>query len=414
MDPTRCFGHYEAQAKCQGRLPGLTRIRGNSRGQVIDNDVLMDRTNDAIRSVAQRDGAGVVVPEFRHIADCLRWDFETMKIAGKQSFASVLDGSDVRNESDPNATNVQAGTLVHDREQVASPSGEMERPPDNRLELSGATVCTENTPAPPPRREPTLRGRFAMFVMAVRIAVAGARRRTIWQQHRAERSRAQDALIDRAHAMALLVDREFTGAKHVLDVLAGAQTLRRGDLPGFWVEMQAAAAATGAPVINLIGPDKYILLSTKWQPGQHRQVMARRPATSKLASGNPSSATFTTAPPLTPPAVAVVVPVPASGEVADGPYALGLVMPGEQLTASLPEQRLPPGAVATVMDRDKVVVTRTLRARGDGRSADRQGACRHHDRRRRHGARQLPLARRRRGCCRLCPRAGDRVRVKIS
>src|SRR4051812_38479212 len=84
---------------------------------------------------------------------------------------------------------------------------------------------------PDPRGGPTLLGRITRLVLAIAVPLLALATGALWQQHRAE-----EALVARAHAMALLLDRDFAGAERVLRTLAGSSALARGDLPAFHAE----------------------------------------------------------------------------------------------------------------------------------------------------------------------------------
>ncbi|MBK1660474.1 hypothetical protein, partial [Paracraurococcus ruber] len=116
----------------------------------------------------------------------------------------------------------------------------------------------------------TLRTRVTGLVLVIALPLLALAAGAVWQQHRAERARAEEALVGRAHALALLLDREFAAAEQALLALSGSAALARGDLPGFWAEMGAAAAAIGARAINLVGPGGGVGLSTAWPPEDAR------------------------------------------------------------------------------------------------------------------------------------------------
>ena len=94
------------------------------------------------------------------------------------------------------------------------------------------------------------------------LLVGGA----LWQQQQAERRQAEAGLLARAHATALLLDRELLGAERMLRALAASPTLARGDLPGFWAEMRVAGQVYGALDVNLIDAGGVIRLGTSWPP----------------------------------------------------------------------------------------------------------------------------------------------------
>ncbi|MDO9709697.1 PAS domain S-box protein [Paracraurococcus lichenis] len=215
------------------------------------------------------------------------------------------------------------------------------------------------------RPVPTLRHRLLLFALAVALPLLALAGGAVWQQNRAERLRAEEALVARAHAMALLLDGEFAAAERVLRALAGSPALARGDLPTFWAEMRATSAAFGARAVNLIGPDTQILLSTSWRPGERLGVLPTGPAAEVLATGRSVVGNLFVSPSVGEWSVAVAVPLEAPLAPGGAParHALGLVLPRERLLSTLTEQRLPPGAVASALDRQLTIVARTARDR---------------------------------------------------
>lgn len=212
---------------------------------------------------------------------------------------------------------------------------------------------------------PTLRRRVVVFALSVTLPLLLLAGGAVWQQNRAERLRAEEGLVARAHAMALLLDREFAGAERLLRALGGSPALARGDLPTFWSEMRSSSAAFGARAINLIGPDGLIRLSTSWLPGERSGAASTGPAVEALATSRTVVGNLYISPSVGEWAVAVAVPIlvpdVTSGETAR--HVLGLVLPRERLLSTLTDQRLLPDAVATAIDREFTIVARTSRDR---------------------------------------------------
>ncbi|WP_380069626.1 PAS domain-containing protein [Dankookia sp. GCM10030260] len=187
---------------------------------------------------------------------------------------------------------------------------------------------------------------------------------TAWGLHRAERERAEAALVALAHGTALLVDREFAAAERVLTTLATSGALARRDLPAFEAEMRTVAAASGAQAINLIAPDRRVVRSTRLPVGPDAApVFATGPALQALATGRTVIGNLFVAPLGHAGAVGIAVPVLVPGSEAGTPpaFVLGFLLQRQRLLATLTEQRLPLGAVAVVLDREHTIVARTRR-----------------------------------------------------
>ncbi|WP_140885015.1 PAS domain-containing protein [Muricoccus nepalensis] len=216
-----------------------------------------------------------------------------------------------------------------------------------------------------PRRSPTLRRRVLVFALGAALPLLVLAGGAVWQQNRAERLRAEEGLVARAHAMALLLDREFAGAERLLAALAGSPSLARGDLPTFWSEMRSAGLAYGARAVNLIGPDGRIRLSTSWLPGERPDVLSIGPAAEALATGRSVVGNLFVSPSVGEWSVGVAVPIMAPGPAGAPPirHVLGLIVPRERLLSTLTDQRMPPGAVAAALDRQLTIVARTARDR---------------------------------------------------
>ncbi|WP_090561792.1 PAS domain-containing protein [Belnapia rosea] len=209
----------------------------------------------------------------------------------------------------------------------------------------------------------TLRARVVLLVLAVAtplLALAGV---VAWDQHKVERERADASVVALAHGTALLVDREFAAAERVLRTLAASGALARRDLDAFEAEMRTVAEAAGAQAINLIGPDGRVVRSTRLPAGQGAPVLATGPARKALATGRTAIGNLFIAPLDHAGAIGIAVPVltPADQTGAPPAYVLGFLLRRERLLATLTEQRLPPGAVASVLDREHTIVARTRR-----------------------------------------------------
>ena len=90
------------------------------------------------------------------------------------------------------------------------------------------------------RRRTPLSHRLAILIGAVALPLICLALVTIWFQYRQERARAEHQLVEHAQTIAQLVDREFTHAETVAQVLAASPSLKRGDLDEFDAELRSA------------------------------------------------------------------------------------------------------------------------------------------------------------------------------
>ncbi|WP_431268696.1 PAS domain S-box protein [Dankookia sp. P2] len=162
--------------------------------------------------------------------------------------------------------------------------------------------------------------------------------------------------------MALLLDNKFTDARQLLQALSGSRALARGDLEGFLLELHAVAEAGDAEAVSLAAPDGQVLLSTLWpSPTPPKKVIGTRHALDALASGRWSISNLFLSPTTKRHAISVVFPFDLDAPGLTGRHLVAFILKRDHLLTALVDQRLPPGSVASILDRDKVMVARTLR-----------------------------------------------------
>ncbi|TCZ61379.1 sensor histidine kinase [Roseicella aquatilis] len=208
----------------------------------------------------------------------------------------------------------------------------------------------------------TLRGRLLLLVAAVALPLLLLAALAVWRAYDGERARIGDSMTSQARAMAYSLDREFDRAEALLHLLATAPALRQGDLRSFEEEMRGLSAMQfDGEHMSLSGPDGTQRLNTIWPPGTRRAgAPASEAARRTLATGHTSISDLYPGMASGQPTVAVVVPVPGP-EGRPAAYALNATLPLPRLARILTEQGVPEGWVATVLDRNGVVVARTLR-----------------------------------------------------
>ena len=241
---------------------------------------------------------------------------------------------------------------------VASDNG-MVRQPAARC-LPGAMLARARAAIGFAPHHRTIRGRLLGLALGVAIPLLILAGAGIWESRLANREAAQERLIAHARAMALLLDQEFTGAEQALRTLIASTALARGDLDAFQLEMKAAAAATGALAINLAGSDGFVLRSSLWAPGVQLRVSGTV-ARDALENGQVMITNLYDSPTTHQPAVAVIVPFELDQPGGRARYALGLVVRRDRLLSVLTDQHLPRSFHASIVDRNKIMVARTLR-----------------------------------------------------
>jgi signal transduction histidine kinase/CheY-like chemotaxis protein len=170
---------------------------------------------------------------------------------------------------------------------------------------------------------------------------------------------AQDrSMAETARAMALLVDNELETKETLLHALAGAPSLERGNLPEFYEHARRAAPPPESALI-LSAVDGRMLLNTRRAYGSVlplrsasniAQLMERQGADRTLVSDlfvSKMTQRYD---------VALQVPVKSANRIR---YLLALSIDASSVQQLLLRQRLPGQWLATVVDRNGIVVART-------------------------------------------------------
>ncbi len=214
-----------------------------------------------------------------------------------------------------------------------------------------------------------------LLVVVVAIPLVGLSAWAGWSAHEGTRIRAEEALVGRARALALPVERDFDRAWTLLHALAGSPAFARGDLMAFEHEMRAASVATGGAPVTLVAADGTITFSTLWAPGERRSgIQAPDAARQIMAAGQGEVVNLFSAPLSGRLSVAVGMPIFAPGEGGAGRRdvlaAIGISMPREHISATLRsasgllEEDARSGRVAAILDRNGISVARTGREQG--------------------------------------------------
>jgi signal transduction histidine kinase/ActR/RegA family two-component response regulator len=175
------------------------------------------------------------------------------------------------------------------------------------------------------------------------------------QQQRA----VEEGLLDTARALAVAVDRALDSAINTLEALATSRPLDTGDLAAFYEEARRVLPSqTGWITIALFAPDNRQLLNLRapvgaaLPPGHGTSVAdivrTREPGVADLFVGRMSQRQV----------LGVLVPVLRGGEVR---YVLGASFDPAVFSDLLADRNLPPGSLATVIDRNGVVVAHSRR-----------------------------------------------------
>jgi PAS domain S-box-containing protein len=177
-----------------------------------------------------------------------------------------------------------------------------------------------------------------------------------YQQQKADLSRG---MVDTARALSTALDREFLISIQSLKMLATSNRLDKGQLAEFYGEMKAALTAYGRAWQNiaLLDPTGQQLINLQLPFGPplpridnpellDRIVRSREAAVSDLFRGSVTGA----------PTIVVSVPVLKDGQVK---YLINAGLSPQRLLDLLSQQKLPPGWIASIIDRNKIILART-------------------------------------------------------
>ncbi len=225
------------------------------------------------------------------------------------------------------------------------------------------------------RRQVSLAANLVVLVSLVALPLIVLGAGGLWLQYRSERLAAEAQLVEQARSTALLIDREFERTLAVAQTLAAAVPAVHGDLDVLEGELRRARDLLGAtltpgtprPALVLVDAHGVRLLHTDWAPHERLGGVARtRLVHAAIAERTPQISDLIIGPGAAVPMVGVAVPVfypmqdsaEANRAVVGG---ISISIPREQLMAVVQHAGLHPGAVASVLDRDGIVVARSFR-----------------------------------------------------
>jgi signal transduction histidine kinase len=189
-----------------------------------------------------------------------------------------------------------------------------------------------------------------MLLGLVVLSVAG------WTSYRRERTDLEQGMLHTTRALSETIDREALGAQTTLEALATAGELDRGDLHAFDQRAKRVLDATHiGERITLTDADGHLVVDTSGGFGTTLAGGAGPGAASRVfLSGQPFVTDRIDDGPRRG-RISVQVPVVRNGRVA---YDLGMVLRADRLARVLSAQKLPPGWVGGVVDRDGIVIAR--------------------------------------------------------
>ncbi|HEX6708300.1 MAG TPA: ATP-binding protein [Albitalea sp.] len=199
----------------------------------------------------------------------------------------------------------------------------------------------------------TLRGRLLLLVMAVLLPTAALVVWIVAASYLRETESTHQRLRETAHALALVVDREFDERAAIARTLASSPAIAAGDLRGFYEQAKAATEGSGNWIVLVDHDDQLLNTGVAFgTPLPKRTWQPDRP----LASGDRIEVSNLRMGPLTKkPVLAVFAP---ERHFSPTRYNVGVAFTPAALQAIITEQALPPGWIAEILDREQTVVAR--------------------------------------------------------
>jgi PAS domain S-box-containing protein len=223
----------------------------------------------------------------------------------------------------------------------------------------------------------TVWGQMALLVAGVVLPITLLWACCLWLQYRDDRARIESDLIEQARSAALLVDREFDLALNVAEMLAGAPSLKHGDVGEYrdyvhHAESLLTASYEGSRVpvaINVYDRDGRRLLNAGLSNAPPGDNAAQEVVGAAIASGRNQISNYFVGRFSGQPRVAVVAVVPRDPALAtappDGlPAAISIALPREHLLAIAMSASRSPGVVTAIRDRNGIAVARSERDGG--------------------------------------------------
>lgn len=200
----------------------------------------------------------------------------------------------------------------------------------------------------------TLRGRLLWMVLAVLVPTAGLIVWIVSATYLREAEAARDRLRDTTRALSLVVDRELDKRAAVARTLAASPAIAQGDLKSFHEQARAAVQGTGNWCVLVDQDDQLLNTAVPFgTPLPKRHWKPDRP----LAQGDRIEVSnFRTGPVTGKPVLAVFA---ADRVFQPARYNVGVAFSPAALQVIMDEQKLPPGWIAAVLDRERTVVART-------------------------------------------------------
>lgn len=206
-------------------------------------------------------------------------------------------------------------------------------------------------------RAPSLRLRLISLVALLATALLGLAGWAVWQAYDATREQAAQQALGTTRVMAMLVDQEFARAEALLQGMAANPAIGMGDVVAFLAAARrlddalqgAVMAMATAPGVQIASSLHGLLAAPAGLgPGLEQVFTTGRTTISDLYPGSVTGR----------PTISIAMPAP-SPEGGPTLHAVAITLDRARLTSVLKSQYLPTGSVASVLDRNGIIVART-------------------------------------------------------
>jgi hypothetical protein len=204
-----------------------------------------------------------------------------------------------------------------------------------------------------------LRSYLMLLVIAAVLPVLIFACLMIYLSYQQQRENLAHGMIERARAISAALDREFLVSIQGLKILAASTHLDKGQLSEFYGDMKAALAAysrawqnitltdsSGQQLINLRIP-----FGSPLPPTGNPEIIEQVRQSKEAAIANLSRGPVTGAP-----GIVVHLPVLKDGQLK---HFLNAILYPNPLTDLILQQKLPLGWIATIIDKNQIIVART-------------------------------------------------------
>jgi two-component sensor histidine kinase len=206
------------------------------------------------------------------------------------------------------------------------------------------------------RGHPTVRSRLLLMAISLVVPAAVFMFLLLHAEYRQSRERYEDQLIATTRALALATDRQLGEGHAILRGLAASAALAAGDLAAFEDQARRTVAG-GSGWVVLSDRGNRQLVNTRAAPGAPLPTHVVIPAATwrALEGGHPVVSNLVFGTLVQRPVVAIDKPVRVRGQT----YALSYLQEPAALASIFRNQRVPETWVASILDRNGVVVARS-------------------------------------------------------